>query len=125
MAIGVQIKGLADPPRLGLSPYDTDLMLCLLRLIVVLFMGVFRSRRDLLLENLPLRQQLFGLKQRHPRPQVYTSDKLFWVILRRRWPEWRYALILVQPETVVRWHRAGFKLYWTWISQRRAFARSG
>ena len=72
MAIGIEIKELADPPRLGLSPYDTDSMLCLLRLIVVLFIRVFRSRRDLLLENLALRQQLFGLKQRHPRPQVST-----------------------------------------------------
>ena len=77
-------------------------MLCLLRLIVVLFIRVFRSRRDLLLENLALRQQLFGLKLRHPRPQVSTSDKLFWVILRRLWPEWKRALVLVQPETVIR-----------------------
>ena len=87
MAIGFQIKELTDPRRLGLSPYDTDSMLCLLRLIVVLFIRVFRSRRDLLLENLALRQQLVGLKQRHPRPRVSTSDKLFWVILRRFWPE--------------------------------------
>jgi hypothetical protein len=80
-------------------------MLCLLRLIVVLFIRVFRSRRDLLLENFALREQLVGLKQRHPRPPLSTSDKLFWVILRRLWPEWKRALILVQPETVVRWGR--------------------
>jgi len=79
IAIGIQIRELGDPPRLGLPPYDTDLMLCLLRLIVVLFIRAFRSRRDLLLENLALRQQLLGLKQRHPRPQVSNSDKLFWV----------------------------------------------
>jgi hypothetical protein len=89
-------------------------MLCLLRLIVVLFIRIFRSRRDLLLENLALRQQLVGLKQRHPRPQVSTSDKLFWVILRRLWPEWKQALILVQPER--------FKLYWRWLSRRRVRA---
>ena len=71
------------------------------------------------LENLALRQQLDVLKPRYPRPQVSTSDKLFWVILRRLWPEWMQALILVQPRTVVRWHRAGFKLDWTWLSQRR------
>ena len=97
-------------------------MLCPLRLIVVLFTRVFRSRRNLLLENLALRQQLVGLKQRHPRPQVSTSAKLFWVILRRLWSEWRDALIIVQPETVVRWHCAGFKLYWTWLSRRRVRA---
>ena len=43
-------------------------------------------------------------------------------MLRRLWPRWKHALILVQPETVVRWHRAGFKLYWTWLSRHRAQA---
>jgi len=97
-------------------------MRCLLRSLAVLFIRVFRSRRDLLLENLALRQQLVVLKQRKPRPPVSTSDKLFWVILRRLWPDWRQALILVQPETVIRWHRAGFKLYWTWLSRRQVRA---
>src|ERR1035438_9137909 len=101
IAIGIQIKELADMPQLRLSPYDTDFMLCLLRFLVVCLIRIFRSRRDLLLENLALRQQLVVMKQRYPRPQVSTSDKLFWVILRRLWPEWKYALILVQPETVV------------------------
>src|SRR5450631_1559808 len=56
------------------------------------------------------------------KPRFATSDKLFWVILRRLWPRWRQVLILVQPETVIRWHRAGFKLYWTWLSRHRASA---
>jgi len=103
-------------------PYDTDFVLCQLKSLAVLFIRVFRSRRDLLLENLALRQQLVVMKQRYPRPQVSTSDKLFWVILRRLWPEWMHALILVQPETVVRWHSAGFKLYWTLLSRRRVRA---
>src|SRR4051812_23539813 len=64
-------------------------MLCLLRSLKVLFTRVFRSRRDLLLENLALRQQLVVLKRRNPRPLVSTSDKQFWVILRRFWPEWK------------------------------------
>jgi len=97
-------------------------MLCLLRYLVDFHIRIFRSRRDLLLENLVLSQQLVVLKQRYPRAQVSTSGKLFWVILRRFWPEWMHALILVQPETVVRWHRAGFKLYWTWLSRRRVRA---
>jgi hypothetical protein len=108
--------------RFRVCPYDTEVMLCLLRSLGVLFIRVFRSRSHLLLENLALRQQLLGLKKRHPRPQVSNSDKLFWVILRQFWPEWRHALILVHPETVVRWHRAGFKLYWTWLSRRRVRA---
>jgi hypothetical protein len=70
-------------------------MLSMLRPLFVLFILIFRSYRDLLLENLALRQQLFVLKQRYPRPQVSTSDKLFWVILWRLWPEWKRALILV------------------------------
>jgi len=97
-------------------------MLCRLRLLVVHFIRICRSRRDLLLENLALRQQLAVMKQRHPRPQFPTSDKLFWVILRRLWPKWKHALILVQPETVSRWRRAGFKLYWTCHSRHRVRA---
>ena len=122
IAIGLQIKELADNGQHGLSPYDTDFMLCLLSSLVVFLIRIFGSRRDLLLENLALRQQLVVMKRRYPRPQVSASDKLFWVILRRLWPEWMHALILVQPETVVRWHRAGFKLYWAWISRRRVRA---
>jgi transposase InsO family protein len=90
-----------------------------LRLLLVLFVRSVSSRRNLLLENLALRQQLGVLRQRHPQPRFATPDKLFWVILRRLWPGWKRALLLVQPETVVRWHRAGFKLYWTWLSRHR------
>jgi hypothetical protein len=58
-------------------------MLWLLRSLVVFFIRIFSSRRDLLLENLALRQQLVVLKQRYPRPQVSSSGKFFWVILRQ------------------------------------------
>jgi transposase InsO family protein len=71
------------------------------------------------LENLALRQQLGVFKQKHPPPRFATTDKLFWVMLSRLWAGWRRPLILVQPETVVRWHRTVFKLYWTWISRHR------
>jgi putative transposase len=97
-------------------------MLRLLRLLLVLVTRFSCSRRDLLFENLALRQQLITLKQKNPRPRVAVSDKLFWVLLRRIWPEWKRALIFVQPETVVRWHRAGFKLYWEWLSRHRTRA---
>jgi hypothetical protein len=85
----------------------------MLRMVKLLFVPVimfFRSRRDLLLENLALRQQLAVLKRRRSHPRLAVPDRLFWVILRRFWSRWRETLILVQPETVVRWHRAGFKL---------------
>jgi putative transposase len=94
-------------------------MFRLLRLLSTLPIRFFRSRRDLLLENLALRQQLAVLRQRRPQPRFATPDRLFWVVLRRIWSGWKQALILVQPETVVRWHRAGFKAYWTWLSRHR------
>jgi putative transposase len=78
---------------------------------------LFRSRRNLVLENLALRQQLAVLKRRHPRPRLDLLDKLFWVAIRRFWSEWRQTLIVVTPETVIRWHRAGFCLYWTLVSK--------
>ena len=71
----------------------------------------FRSRRHLVLENLALRQQLTVLKRRRPRPILGLVDKLFWVVARRVWSGWKQSLIVVTPETVVRWHRAGFRLY--------------
>jgi putative transposase len=96
-------------------------MLVLLNILAALVVRIFCSRHELLLENLALRQQLAVLKQRHPQPRIAKHDKLFWVILRWVWPGWKRALVLVQPETVVRWHKAGFKLYWTWLSRRRNF----
>jgi putative transposase len=98
-------------------------MLCLVKLLPAPVIVFFRSRRDLLLENLALRQQLAVLKRRYPRPRMAVSDRLFWVLLRRFWSPWKQALMLVEPETVVRWHRAGFKVYWTWLSGHRI--RSG
>jgi hypothetical protein len=77
----------------------------------------FGPRQDLLLENLALRQQLTVLKRRHPKPKLGLFDKLFWVSTRRFWSAWKQALIIVTPETVVRWHRAGFRMYWSLISR--------
>jgi hypothetical protein len=88
-----------------------------------LFLGtlvrLLRARRSLLLENLALRQQLAVLKHRHPRPRLDLLDKLFWVAIRRFWSPWQQSLIAVTPETVVRWHRGGFRLYWKLISKVR------
>ena len=81
---------------------------------------LFRGRRSLLLENLALRQQLAVLKRRHPRPSLDLFDKLFWVIARRVWSAWKHSLIIVTPETIVRWHRAGFCVYWRLISRVRS-----
>jgi hypothetical protein len=91
----------------------------LVRLCFGMLGRFFRGRRSLLLENLALRQQLVALKRRHPRPSLGLFDKLFWVIARRVWPAWKHFLILVTPETVVRWHRTGFRMYWRLISRVR------
>ena len=77
---------------------------------------LFRGRHSLLLENLALRQQLVVLKRRHPRPRLGLFDKLFWVAGRRVWSAWKQSLIIVTPETVVRWHQSGFRMYWPLIS---------
>ena len=81
---------------------------------------VFRARRDLLLENLALRQQLAALKRRHPRPRLTIFDKAFWILAHVFWSAgWKRVLIVVTPETVVRWHRAGFRWYRSVISKVR------
>jgi len=80
---------------------------------------LLRARRGLLLENLALRQQLAVLKRRHPRPRLDLLDKLFGVAVRRFWSGWQQSLIAVTPETVVQWHRGGFRLYWKVISKVR------
>jgi hypothetical protein len=86
---------------------------------------LFRGRRSLLLEILALRQQLVALKRRHPRPSLGLLDKLFWVIARRVCSAWKESLLIVTPETVVRWHRTGFRMYWRLISRvRRQVGRS-
>ena len=78
-----------------------------------------RSQRNLLLENLALRQQLAVLKRKHPRPRMGVIDKIFWVFARRFWGAWKQSLVLGNPETIVRWHRAGFRLYWKLLSKVR------
>ncbi len=80
---------------------------------------LFRGRQSLLLENRALRQQLVMLKRRHPRPSLGLLDKLFWVVARRVCSGWKRALFVVTPETVVRWHRAGFRMCWRLISRVR------
>ena len=92
-------------------------MIDTLRLLLGTSLRLFCARRSLLLENLALRQQLGALKRRRPRPRLAVFDKVFWVLAREYWTGWKQALIVVTPETVVRWHRAGFRLYWKLISK--------
>src|SRR5215469_9945464 len=94
-------------------------MMNLFALLLGAIWRVFRARRDLLLENLALRQQLAALKRRHPKPRLTIFDKALWILAHRFWAGWKQVLIVVTPETVVRWHRAGFRWYWSVISKVR------
>ncbi len=93
-------------------------MIELLGLLLATLVGTLRSRQRLLLENLLLRQQLqVALRnQRHPR--LRTRDKLFSLVVGRLHRNWRRHLLLVRPETVLRWHRQGWRLFWRWRSGR-------
>ena len=95
----------------------------LLRLLLAAVITLLRSRSQLALENLALRHQLAVLKRSVPRPKVRDCDRRLWILLRRFLDAWRDALILVQPDTVVRWHRAGFRAYWRRKSVPRRFGR--
>jgi hypothetical protein len=86
---------------------------------VCLLIRLFRSQRSRLIENLVLRQQLAVFKHRNSRPKLGVADKIFWVLLYRFWSSWKTALIVASPDTVVRWHRAGFRLYWRLVSRAR------
>lgn len=79
----------------------------------------FRSRSDTALEVLALRQQVAVLKRKRPRPVLNSMDRLFWTTLCRYWSRWKDVLIIVMPDTVTGWHRAGFRLYWRWRSRPR------
>jgi putative transposase len=73
---------------------------------------IFRSRHARALENLALRQQLAVLQRNARKPRLKRRDRAFWVLISRIWSDWRKPLCIVQPETVIRWHRRGFRLYW-------------
>ncbi len=90
-----------------------------LRIIVVVVRGLLLDRADLAAENLALRQQLAALQHKSKRPRLRKCDRILWVWLSRLWSSWRSVLVIVQPETVVRWHQQGFKLYWRWKSRSR------
>jgi hypothetical protein len=78
--------------------------------------ALFRSRQEQAIVELALRQQLAVYTQKRPRPRLSPMDRAFWVALSRLWPHWKNHLVIVRPDTVVRWHRQGFRRYWRLIS---------
>jgi transposase InsO family protein len=87
-------------------------------LLVGTLRAALRGRQALVVENLLLRQQLAVALRFQRRPRVRWHDRLFWVVARRLCAEWRRHLVLVRPETVLRWHRQGWRLSWWWRSGR-------
>jgi putative transposase len=82
---------------------------------LVALRSVIRSRADIQLENLALRHQIVVLQRSaRKRLKLSSGDRLFWVFLSRIWRDWRSTLVIVKPETVIAWHRKGFRLFWTW-----------
>ncbi len=85
--------------------------------------SLFIRREALMLENLALRQQLAAYKRACKRPRLQMRDRAFWVWLSKLWQKWPAALVIVKPETVIRWHRQGFKRYWRWKSRPKRCGR--
>ena len=97
---------------------------------MVLVIGLWTLLRAVLggstavaLENVALRHQLAVLHRSGRRPKLHRWDRAFWMCLSRLWKNWRPSLVLVQPATVLAWHRRGFQLYWRWKSRSRSVGR--
>ncbi len=91
-------------------------MQTIVMILVAFVREIPMSRATLQLENIALRQQVAVLKRERPRPRLRPLDRVFWVLLSSLWPRWKDALVIVKPETVIGWHRQGFRLFWKWKS---------
>ena len=98
-------------------------MLVVFKMLLATLRHLAASRADIVSENLALRQQVVVLKLQRPRPQLTDLDRAFWVAMRAEVSTWADALLLVKPETVVRWHRLGFKRFWRRKSRHRGPGR--
>ena len=94
-----------------------------LSVLLRLAVAGLKSRRNLLLENLALRHQLLVLIRNSHQPRLRPMDRALWAWLSRAWSGWKIRLCLVQPSTVIRWHRAGFRRFCRWKSQPRKTGR--
>ena len=93
--------------------------------VIVNIRSWFRTSASLQAEILALRHQVVVLKRsQRGRVRLSSADRLLWVWLSRIWSQWRSALLIVKPETVIAWHRKGFRLYWTWKSGHATLGRT-
>ncbi len=95
----------------------------MLNLILNYLRDLLRPQCDLLLENLALRQQILVLERQVERPRFKDRERLFWVLLSRLWSGWKNRLRIVQPETVIGWHRKSWRLFWRWKSKPKDYGR--
>lgn len=86
-------------------------MLLVFRYALAAFSVAARDRRELALENIALRHQLEVVSRSRRRPQLRPGDRLLWSWLSRVWPAWRHHVVIVQPDTVVRWHCTAWRRY--------------
>jgi len=86
--------------------------------LTVVTLASLRSRAELQAENVALRHQLAVLRRSVKRPKLSSADRLLWAWLCDAWRDWRSWLLIVKPETVIGWHRKGFRLFWTWKVRR-------
>lgn len=84
-----------------------------------LLIALSGDRSRLPLEDVALRQQTLVLKRTVRRARINGSDRAFWILMRRMLRDWKEALLLAKPETVVRWHPQGFRYYWRWKPRAR------
>ena len=93
-------------------------LLKVMEVLLALVRALFTSRSELAFENLALRQQVAALKRERPRPPLDDFDRAFWIALKDSFADWADALIIVKPDTVVRWHRDAFRRHWAKLSRR-------
>jgi putative transposase len=101
--------------------YIESLGVIILKNLVVLLFEIiklsFKTRRSLILENLLLRQQIIILKRKAKKPKLKNIDRIIPVWISKLWNNWKSALIIVKPETLIGWHKEGFKFFWLWKSR--------
>jgi len=90
----------------------------LAKFLIELARSLFKSKQDLILENLILRQQLTIYKRRDKKPKIENIDRMILVWMSKLFSNWKSALVVVKASTLIGWHKKGFKLYWKWKSRR-------
>jgi len=88
-------------------------------MVLVCPLSWLRPKHQLALEILALRHQITVLRRQTHKPKLRLGDRLIWILLQRCWADWKRALLILQPETVIGWQRGGLRVFWRWKSRRR------